>query len=214
MVSVDDHVRVTLDKLARQEEQSEGRIDALEQRVVSNVEESLAKRVATLEQATRDAVQKRVASVETRYMSRLGDVVAEKVEGSGRGWTLPFVVLVLVDVVAFVLARGWYVRFSRPVRTVRRARGASPPARLFAKAAILLGKAWLARGGGGKGGDIFRFFRPAGGALFIYLFTALTNSVPILGFYYARAALSICGILFPFGFFHNVRTALCSRRNK
>ena len=113
MVSVDDHVRVTLDKLARQEEQSEGRIDALEQRVVSNVEESLAKRVATLEQATRDAVQKRVASVETRYMSRLGDVVAEKVEGSGRGWTLPFVVLVLVDVVAFVLARGWYVRFKK-----------------------------------------------------------------------------------------------------
>ena len=113
MVSVDDHVRVTLDKLARQEEQSEGRIDALEQRVVSNVEESLAKRVATLEQATRDAVPKRVASVETRYMSRLGDVVAEKVEGSGRGWTLPFVVLVLVDVVAFVLARGWYVRFKK-----------------------------------------------------------------------------------------------------
>ena len=112
-VRVDDHVRVTLDKLARQEEQSEGRIDALEQRVVSNVEESLAKRVATLEQATRDAVQKRVASVETRYMSRLGDVVAEKVEGSGRGWTLPFVVLVLVDVVAFVLAGGWYVRFKK-----------------------------------------------------------------------------------------------------
>ena len=39
--------------------------------------------------------------------------MAEKVEGSGRGWTLPFVVLVLVDVVAFVLARGWYVRFKK-----------------------------------------------------------------------------------------------------
>lgn len=113
MVSVDDHVRVTLDKLARQEEQSEGRIDALEARVVSSVEESLARRVATLELATRDAVQRRVASVETRYMSRLGDVVQEKVESSGRGWTLPFVALVLVDVAAFALARGWYVRFKK-----------------------------------------------------------------------------------------------------
>mmetsp|Transcript_14555 Transcript_14555/g.45058 ORF Transcript_14555/g.45058 Transcript_14555/m.45058 type:complete len:430 (+) Transcript_14555:67-1356(+) len=113
MVAVDDHVRVTLEKLARQEDSSEGRIDALERKVVSNVEDSLSQRIASLEQAMRDAVQKRISTVENRYMSRLGDVVSEKVDGAGRGWTLPFVFLVVVDVVAFALARAWYLKFRK-----------------------------------------------------------------------------------------------------
>ena len=113
MVAVDDHVRVTVEKLAAQEEASEGRIDALEAKVVSNVEDSLSQRIATLEQAMRDAVQKRISSVETRYMSKLGDVVNEKVEGAGRGWTLPFLVLIAVDVVAFVVIRSTYVKFKK-----------------------------------------------------------------------------------------------------
>lgn len=113
MVAVDDHVRVTLEKLAAQEDSSEGRIDALERKVVSNVEDSLSQRIATLEQAMRDAVQKRISTVENRYMSKLGDVVSEKVDGAGRGWTLPFVFLVVVDVVAFVLVRAWYVKFKK-----------------------------------------------------------------------------------------------------
>lgn len=113
MVAVDDHVRVTLEKLASQESASESRIDALEAKVVSNVEDSLSQRIATLEQAMRDAVQKRISSVESRYMSKLGDVVNEKVEGAGRGWTIPFLVLIIVDVVAFVAIRSAYVKFKK-----------------------------------------------------------------------------------------------------
>lgn len=80
---------------------------------MSNVEDSLSQRIASLEQAMRDAVQKRISTVENRYMSRLGDVVSEKVDGAGRGWTLPFVFLVVVDVVAFALARAWYLKFRK-----------------------------------------------------------------------------------------------------
>jgi mannose-binding lectin 2 len=101
MVAVDDHVRVTLEKLSRQEDISMGRIDALEAKVVSNVEDSLSQRIAALEQAMRDAVQKRISTVESRYMSKLGEVVSQKVERAGRGWTLPFVFLIIIDIVAF-----------------------------------------------------------------------------------------------------------------
>lgn len=113
IVAVDDHVRVTLEKLSRQEDTSEGRIDSLEAKVVSNVEDSLSQRIAALEQAMRDAVQKRISTVENRYMSKLGDVVAERVDGTGRGWTLPFLFLIFVDVIAFVAARKWYIKFKK-----------------------------------------------------------------------------------------------------
>ena len=113
MVAVDDHVRATIDKLAKQEEASEQRIDALEAKVVSNVEDSLTQRIATLEQAMRDAVQKRISTVENRYMSKLGDVVSDKIDNAGRGWTWPFLFLIVVDVIAFVLVRNWYVKFKK-----------------------------------------------------------------------------------------------------
>ena len=69
--------------------------------------------VPNLEQAMRDAVQKRISSVETRYMSKLGDVVSDKIDNAGRGWTVPFLFLIVVDVLAFVLVRNWYIKFKK-----------------------------------------------------------------------------------------------------
>jgi mannose-binding lectin 2 len=113
MVAVDDHVRATIDKLQKQEDGAEARIEALEKKVVSGVEDSLAARIAKLEDAMRDAVQQRIKVVESKYMSSIHDVVGEKLASAGRGWTAPFVFLVVVDIVAAYAVYKWYIKFKK-----------------------------------------------------------------------------------------------------
>lgn len=113
MVAVDDHVRSTIDKLSKQEDISAGRIDDLEKKVVANVEDSLSERISTLEAAMRDAVQTRIKSVETQYMAKLAETVNAKVGNAGRGWTMPFLFLIGIDVAAAVAVYKWYLKFKK-----------------------------------------------------------------------------------------------------
>lgn len=114
MVAVDDHVRTTIDKLAKQEQQAEDRIEALEESVKEGVEESLTARISTLERAMRDAVQSRVKAAEKNTLDSVHDVVGKQLKNAGSGsWTYGFIFLVIVDIVAAVLVYKWYVKFKK-----------------------------------------------------------------------------------------------------
>eukprot|EP00633_Aureoumbra_lagunensis_P001855 CAMPEP_0197295658 /NCGR_PEP_ID=MMETSP0890-20130614/36160_1 /TAXON_ID=44058 ORGANISM="Aureoumbra lagunensis, Strain CCMP1510" /NCGR_SAMPLE_ID=MMETSP0890 /ASSEMBLY_ACC=CAM_ASM_000533 /LENGTH=268 /DNA_ID=CAMNT_0042771763 /DNA_START=453 /DNA_END=1256 /DNA_ORIENTATION=- len=87
LVSVDDHVRVTLDKLSKQEQNSEKRIEQLEKQVLQNVESSLSDRIANLEAAMREAVQKRIKTAEQNTMDNISATVADKLKSvSSSSW--------------------------------------------------------------------------------------------------------------------------------
>ena len=115
LVAVDDHVRTTVEKLGKQESAAEKRIDVLESQVLSNVESSLTDRIANLEGAMRDAVQKRMKSVEQSTVNTITATVSDKLKAmpSGGGWTKPFLFLVVVDVIAFALVYKWYQKFKK-----------------------------------------------------------------------------------------------------
>lgn len=114
MVAVDDHVRTTIDKLAKQEKEAEDRIEALEESVTQGVEESLTNRISTLERAMRDAVQSRVKAAEKTTLESVQQVVGKELKNVGSGsWTYGFVFLVIVDIVAAVLVYKWYVKFKK-----------------------------------------------------------------------------------------------------
>lgn len=113
MVAVDDHVRTTIEKLSKQEESAEVRIEDLEAKVQSTVEDSLTGRISALENAMRDAVQKRIKNVEQNYMAKLSDTVSDQLKNTGRGWTLPFLFLVVVDLIAAFAIRNWYIKFKK-----------------------------------------------------------------------------------------------------
>ncbi|KAJ8603710.1 hypothetical protein CTAYLR_000197 [Chrysophaeum taylorii] len=108
MVAVDDHVRTTVDKLAKQEQAAETRIEALEDKVTSSVEDSLSQRISNLENAMRDAVQQRMKKVEQTTIAKITDTVGKELKGKGRRWTLGFLFLVAVDVVAAIAVYKWY----------------------------------------------------------------------------------------------------------
>lgn len=113
LVAVDDHVRTTVDKLAKQEQAAEGRIELLEQKVTSSVEDSLTQRISSLEGAMRDAVHKRVKAVEQNTLDRVQETVGEQLKGKGSGWTLGFLFLVAVDIVAAIAVYRWYIKFKK-----------------------------------------------------------------------------------------------------
>ena len=61
----------------------------------------------------RDAVQTRIKSVETQYMAKLAETVNAKVGNAGRGWTMPFLFLIGIDVAAAVAVYKWYLKFKK-----------------------------------------------------------------------------------------------------
>jgi len=113
LVAVDDHVRTTIDKLAKQERSAEDRIETLELKLTESVTDSVTERVAALEIAMRDAVQKRVKAVEQTTLDKVHKTVGDHLKVSGRGWTWGFIFLVAVDVVAAVAVYKWYVKFKK-----------------------------------------------------------------------------------------------------
>lgn len=113
MVAVDDHVRTTIEKLAKQEQSAEKRIDVLEEKVAASVEDSLTQRIASLEGAMREAVQKRVKAVEQSTLDRVQETIGDKLRGTGKGWTYGFLFLVAVDVAAFIAVYKWYIKFKK-----------------------------------------------------------------------------------------------------
>ena len=113
LVSVDDHVRTTIEKLAKQENAAEKRIDALEVQLLANVENSLADRIANLENAVKDAVHKRMKNVELNTLNTVTATVADKLKNAGGGWTKPFLLLVIIDVLAFAFVYKWYLKFKK-----------------------------------------------------------------------------------------------------
>eukprot|EP00634_Sargassococcus_sp_CCMP2135_P012626 CAMPEP_0198661142 /NCGR_PEP_ID=MMETSP1467-20131203/40167_1 /TAXON_ID=1462469 /ORGANISM="unid. sp., Strain CCMP2135" /LENGTH=430 /DNA_ID=CAMNT_0044397569 /DNA_START=148 /DNA_END=1440 /DNA_ORIENTATION=- len=113
LVAVDDHVRTTVEKLAKQETAAEKRIDVLESQVLSQVENSLADRIANLESAMRDAVQKRMKNVEQNTVNTITATVSDKLKAVGSGWGKPFLFLAVFQFVAFGFIYRQYLKFKK-----------------------------------------------------------------------------------------------------
>jgi mannose-binding lectin 2 len=108
LAAVDDHTKVTVEKLKARESTSEGRLDELEKKIKDSLGKDVTGKIHSMSASIDQQLAERVAKVE----ARMGASIKGAVSGAG-GWKIPFFILFAMMAAAGFSLYQWYQKLKK-----------------------------------------------------------------------------------------------------
>jgi mannose-binding lectin 2 len=108
LAAVDDHTKVTVEKLKARESTSEGRLDDLEKKIKESLGKDVTSKILSMSASIDQKVAEKIATVE----AQVGASIKGAVSGVG-GWKLPFFVLFAMMAASVFGLYQWYQKLKK-----------------------------------------------------------------------------------------------------